>query len=155
MTEQLYLTAEGAARLKAELEHLRSTVRSELADRLRSAVQQGDLSENADYHKAKEDQGFIEGRIQELEHLMKNAVIVESSQLKRELVEVGVRVTVQEEGFPAEAFQLVGVKEADPRNKRISHESPIGRALVGHKEGDKVIAQTPDGEIQLTILKIE
>jgi transcription elongation factor GreA len=155
MTEQHYLTAEGAARLKAELEHLKTTVRSELANRLRAAVQQGDLSENADYHKAKEDQGFIEGRIQELEHLMKNAVIVESSQIKPESVEVGVRVTVQEEGYPAEAFQLVGVKEADPRNKRISHESPIGRALIGHKEGETVIAQTPDGEIRLTILKIE
>ena len=155
MTEQHYLTAEGAARLKAELEHLRTTVRSQLADRLRAAVQQGDLSENADYHKAKEDQSFIEGRIQELEHLMKNAVIIESSQIKPEFVEIGVQVTVQEEGYPAEAFQLVGVKEADPRNKRISHESPIGRALIGHKEGETVIAQTPDGEIRLTILKIE
>lgn len=155
MNEQHYLTAEGAARLKAELEHLKATERPELAERLRAAVQQGDLSENADYHKAKEDQSFLEGRIQELEYLMKNAVIIENSQVKHELVEIGVRVTVQEEGYPPEAFQLVGVKEADPRNMRISHESPIGRALIGHKEGDKVIAQTPDGEIHLTILEVE
>lgn len=155
MTEQPILTAEGAARLKSELEQLINTKRLEIAERLRSAVQQGDLSENADYHKAKEDQSFLEGRIQELQYLLKNAIIVEESTTKPELVDVGVTITVEEKGYPPETFQMVGVKEADSRSRRISHESPIGKALMGHREGDTVVAQTPDGEITLTILKIE
>jgi transcription elongation factor GreA len=155
MTEQPILTAEGAARLKAELEQLKGRPRQELADRLRSAVQQGDLSENADYHKAKEDQGFLEGRIQELEYLLKNAIIVPASDSKPEEVQVGVRVTVRVDGEPPETYQLVGAKEADPRQGRISNESPIGQALIGHREGDRVTAETPGGSLQLTILKIE
>src|SRR5512136_1628866 len=116
MTDETYLTAEGAARMKAELEQLKGTARQEIAKRLRAAVQNGDLSENADYHKAKEDQGFLEGRIQELEYLMKNATIVEAIEGVREVVEVGVKVTVQEGDFPPETYFMVGVKEADPRN---------------------------------------
>jgi transcription elongation factor GreA len=155
MSEQPILTAQGAARLKAELDQLKGVSREELAQRLRSAVQQGDLSENADYHKAKEDQAFLEGRIQELEYLLKNAIIVEESQAKPSRVQVGVWVTVQEEGEESQTYQLVGAKEADPRNGRISNESPIGKALIGHHEGDKVVAETPAGITYLKILKIE
>ena len=155
MTEQPILTAQGAARLKAELEQLKGVSRDELAKRLRSAVQQGDLSENADYHKAKEDQGFLEGRIQELEYLLKNAIIVEENQTKPSNVQVGVWVTVQEEGEEPETYQLVGAKEADPRNRRISNESPIGKALIGHQEGERVAAETPGGITYLKIIKIE
>ena len=155
MNEQHYLTAEGAARLKAELEQLKGPAREELARRLRSAIQMGDLSENADYHKAKEDQGFLEGRIQELEYLIKYAVIVEQSDVQSEVVEIGTKVTVEEEGYPPEIYHLVGVKEADSRNGRISYESPIGKALIGRRVGDKVIIETPGGEICLKILKIE
>lgn len=155
MTEQPILTAQGAARLKAELEQLKGVSRDELAKRLRSAVQQGDLSENADYHKAKEDQGFLEGRIQELEYLLKNAIIVEENQTKPSNVQVGVWVTVQEEGEEPETYQLVGAKEADPRNRRISNESPIGKALIGHQEGEQVAAETPGGITYLKIIKIE
>jgi len=155
MSEQLYLTAEGAARLKAELEQLRGPARDEMAQRLRSAIQMGDLSENADYHKAKEDQGFLEGRIQNLEYLLKNAIIVEDEDSPKDMVDVGVRVTVQETGETPETYYLVGIVEADPRNGRISHESPIGKALLGHRVGDEVIVETPGGNIQLKILKIE
>ncbi len=155
MTDQYYLTAEGAARMRVELEQLKSHERDEIAKRLRSAIQMGDLSENADYHKAKEDQAFLEGRIQELEYLLKNAEIVEKSDLQNETVEIGAKVTVQEAGYPPEVYHLVGVKEADSRNGRISHESPIGSALLGHRIDDEVIAKTPAGEIQLKILKIE
>jgi transcription elongation factor GreA len=155
MSEQPYLTAEGAARLKAELEQLKGPKREEIANRLRSAIQMGDLSENADYHKAKEDQGFLEGRIQELEYTLHNAVIVEETNVKRDAVEVGVRVTVQEEDFDPETYYMVGAKEADPRNGRISNESPIGRALLGAREGDQVIAETPGGKVYLKVLKIE
>jgi transcription elongation factor GreA len=152
---QSYLTSAGAERLKAELEQLKGPARDELAKRLRSAIQMGDLSENADYHKAKEDQAFLEGRIQELEFLLKNAIIVEESAVARDEVAVGVRVTVQEDEDPPETYQLVGAKEADPRNGKISNESPIGKALMGGRVGEVVVAQTPNGTRRMKILKIE
>ena len=154
MTEQTYLTTEGATRLKAELEELTGPKRQELAARLRSAIQMGDLSENADYIKAKEDQGFLEGRIQELEYLLSNAVIIEKNG-KNDVVDIGARVTIQEEDFPEETYHLVGATEADPSNGKISHESPIGKALMEQKVGDVVEAETPGGVIKFKILKIE
>lgn len=140
MSEQPYLTAEGAAKLKVELARLKGYEREEIAKRLRAAIQMGDLSENADYSKAKEDQSFLEGRIQELEYLLHNAVIVEESNRKSDSVQVGVRVTIQEESEDPETFHLVGAKEADPRNGKISNESPFGRALMGGKVGETVEA---------------
>jgi transcription elongation factor GreA len=155
MVQEIYLTAEGAAKLEAELEELKGPKRDELAKRLRSAIQMGDLSENADYHKAKEDQGFMEGRIQELEYLLKNATIIDVTDVPTDTIQVGLRVTVQEGDFPAETYFIVGAKEADPRNGKISNESPIGRVLMGGHVGDEVTANTPGGEIKLKILKIE
>jgi transcription elongation factor GreA len=113
----------------------------------------GDLSENADYHKAKEDQGFLEGRIQEIEAALRTAVIIEKNY--GDAVNVGSHVTVQEEDFDPETFYVVGAKEADPRNGRISNESPIGSALMGHKVGEVVEATTPGGKIKFKILKVE
>ena len=155
MEQEIYLTSEGAAKLKTELEELKGPKRDEMAKRLRSAIQMGDLSENADYHKAKEDQSFMEGRIQELEYLLNNATIVDVTELSTDTIQVGSRVTVQEGDYPAEIYFLVGAKEADPRNGKISNESPIGRVLMGCHVGDDVIASTPGGEIKLKILKIE
>jgi transcription elongation factor GreA len=155
MGQEIYLTSEGATKLKAELEELKGPKRDEMAKRLRSAIQMGDLSENADYHKAKEDQSFMEGRIQELEYLLKNATIVDVTELSTDIIQVGSCVTVQEGDYPAETYFLVGAKEADPRNGKISNESPIGRVLMGCHVGDEVIANTPGGEIKLKILKIE
>jgi transcription elongation factor GreA len=155
MADQKYLTAEGAAKIRTELEYLRGPAREEIAKRLRSAIQMGDLSENADYHKAKEDQGFLEGHIQELEYLIKNALIIEENGGPKDTVVVGAHVTVQEETFPPETYHLVGAKEADPRNGKISNESPIGRALLGGRVNETVVAQTPNGELRLKILKIE
>lgn len=155
MQKPHYLTAAGAAKIKAELEYLTGPERNALAKRLRDAIQMGDLSENADYHKAKEDQAFLEGRIQELEYILRNAILVEESNLPKVLVEIGARVTVQEAGSEPELFFLVGAQEADPRNGKISHESPIGQALMGHRVGDTVQANTPGGSLQFTILKIE
>jgi len=154
MAEPTYLTSEGAARLKAELEELASSKRTELAARLRAAIQMGDLSENADYIKAKEDQGFLEGRIQELEYILGNAVIIEDSGNK-DVVSIGSHVTIQEEDFPEETYHLVGPTEADPSKGKISHESPIGQALIDHKVGETVEAETPGGVIKFKILKIE
>lgn len=155
MPDKPFLTAGGAARIKAELEQLTGPEREALARRLRDAIQMGDLSENADYHKAKEDQAFLEGRIQELDHLLRNAIVVEESDIPRGIVAVGAHVTVQEDGSDPEVFHMVGAKEADPRNGRISHESPIGSALMDHRVGDKVEILTPNGKINFMILAIE
>jgi len=153
MSHQTYLTPEGEIKLKAELAELKGPRREELAQRLRSAIQMGDLSENADYHKAKEDQSFLEGRIQEIENILRTAVIIEKSQ--GDVVSVGSHVTIQEADFDPETFYVVGAKEADPRHGRISNESPIGSALINHKVGDVVEADTPGGKIRLKILKVE
>lgn len=154
MSEPIYLTSEGADVLKAELADLKGPQRQALALRLREAIQMGDLSENADYHKAKEDQAFLEGRVQELEYILGAAIIV-TKVTNKDIVSVGVLVTVQEDDFEPEQFHIVGAKEADPRAGKISHESPIGRALMERRVGDVVEAQTPGGSIRLKILGIE
>lgn len=153
MIPPTYLTPEGESKLRAELAELTGTRREELARRLRSAIQMGDLSENADYHKAKEDQAFLEGRIMEIESILRSATIIEKTYSDE--VTVGSHVTIQEEGFDPETFYVVGAKEADPRNGRISNESPFGIALMGHKVGEVVEAETPNGRTKLKILKVE
>ena len=153
MHQPTYLTPEGETRLKAELEELTGPRRQELAQRLRAAIQMGDLSENADYHKAKEDQGFLEGRIQEIDTILRTAVIIEKKH--SDVVTVGSHVTIQEGDFPPETYYVVGAKEADPSNGKISNESPIGSTLINHKIGDVVEAETPGGKIKFKILKIE
>jgi transcription elongation factor GreA len=153
MTKREYiLTAEGAARLREELAVLKGPRRTEMAGRLRNAVQMGDLSENADYITAKEEQGFLEGRILELETILREALIVE--QAAADAAAVGSTVIVSEAGGPTETFLLVGMKEADPRRGKISHESPIGQALIGHRAGDTVQAETPGGTLTFKILEI-
>ena len=151
---QNYLTSEGEAKLQAELQELKGAKREELSQRLRSAIQMGDLSENADYHKAKEDQGFLEGRIQELEAILRNAQIIVEN-LNKDTVFVGSHVTIQEGNLDSETYHLVGPTEADPRKGRISYESPIGRALMDKKVGDFAEAETPGGKIKFKVLKIE
>jgi transcription elongation factor GreA len=153
MNQQMYLTSEGADKLRAELKELTGPRREELSQRLRAAIQMGDLSENADYHKAKEDQAFLEGRIQEIEAVLRTAVIVEKT--KSDVVTIGSTVTVQEDTFDPETYYVVGAKEADPRNGKISNESPIGSALMDHKVGDIVEAETPGGKLKIKILKLE
>ena len=153
MNQTTYLTPEGAAKLRAELMELTGPRREELSKRLRSAIQMGDLSENADYHKAKEDQAFLEGRIQEIEAVLRTAVIIEKKH--SDVVTIGSTITVQEADFDPETYYMVGAKEADPRNGKISNESPIGKALLDHKVGDVVEAETPGGKLKLKILKIE
>ncbi len=154
MPQPNYLTPEGEARLKSELEELKGPRREELAARLRSAIQMGDLSENADYHKAKEDQAFLEGRIMEIEAILRNSAIIEKSGNK-DIVSIGDTVTIQEDGFEPETYHLVGPAEADPRKGKISHESPIGLAIMDRKVGDVVEADAPGGRIKFTIMKIE
>ncbi len=154
MEEPSYLTAEGLQRLQKELQDLKGPAREQLAQRLRAAIQQGDLSENADYSAAKEEQGFLEGRIQELERILRNVKIIDENQ-RRDVVDIGAKITIQEEDFGPETYQMVGPKEANPMHNRISHESPLGRALMGHREGEEVTADTPNGAIRFKIIKIE
>lgn len=149
-----YLTVEGEKKLRAELEELKGPGRNEIARRLRSAIQMGDLAENADYIKAKEDQGFLEGRIQELEYILSHASLIEENGDKFDLVDLGATVTLQEEDFPPEVYFVVGTTEADPQNGRISNESPIGKALMGKQVGEIITVETPAGEIKLKILDI-
>ena len=149
----LYLTPEGAAKLRADLEDLRGTKRQALAKRLRHAIQQGDLSENADYISAKEEQAFLEGRILELETILREASVVDTPTTS-DVVDLGTTVVVAEAGREQEPYQMVGLKEADPRKGKISHESPLGRALMGKRVGDTAEAVTPGGTIRMQILEI-
>jgi transcription elongation factor GreA len=150
---ELYLTPEGAEKLRAELEDLTTHKRSEIARILRHAVEMGDLTENADYIKAKEDQAFLEGRIQELEFILREATIVEKDE-KNDVVRIGKSVIISQNGGNPETFHLVGLKEANPREGKISHESPIGKALIGKTIGETAVVDTPGGKIHLTILEI-
>jgi transcription elongation factor GreA len=153
MSEKYYLTKEGAENMRLELENMVGSQRSELSERLRTAIQQGDLSENADYHKAKEDQAFLEGRIKEYEEILAGVVIIEEKHSG--LIDVGSTVVIQEDNFPEEKYQLVGAKEASPLDGRISNESPIGSALLGHKPGDVVEVNAPTGNTKYKIISIE
>lgn len=150
---EVYLTKEGSEKLRAELEVLKGPRRAEIAARLRSAIQEGDLSENADYSVAKEAQAFLEGRILEIETTLREAIIVENAP-HQDSVGVGSTIVVSEDGREPETFQLVGVREADPRHGKISNESPIGLALMGKRVGEVAVATTPGGEIRMTIVEI-
>lgn len=154
MTETSFLTAEGLEKLQKELIQLKGTARDDLSRRLRDAIQMGDLSENADYIQAKEDQGFLEGRIQELEQILSNVQIIDDKEKSIDQVDIGSTITVQESTYPEEIYFLVGPKEADPLNGRISYQSPIGKALLGHHVGDLVRIETPGGSVSLKIKDI-
>ena len=150
------LTPAGKAKLQEELAELKGPRREEIARRLKSAIEMGDLSENADYHAAKEDQGFIEGRIQQIEAILYSATLVEESDINTSIVQIGNTVTVQEENEPEETFFIVGANEANPRERKISYESPMGSALMGHKKGQTVEVVLPNNSIlKIKILKIE
>ncbi len=155
MDEATYLTEEGEKKLRAELEHLTGTVRVELAKRLRSAIQMGDLSENADYHAAKEEQGFVEGRIAYITQLLRNVIIIDENKPQSGKVEIGSKVTIQEGSDPEMTYTIVGSQESDPMNGRISFNSPIGQALMGHSSGEVVEVTTPVGNKKFSIRKIE
>lgn len=153
--EQTYLTPEGAEDLKRELDELLTVKRPELALKLKEAVAEGDLKENANYHDAKEKQAFLEGRIQYIENVLRSATII-SNNGNNEEVRLGSVVTIVEEGVDEEeTYSIVGAAEANPREGKISHESPIGGALLGRRKGDKVRVKTPGGEVIFKIKKIK
>ncbi len=147
----LYVTPEGLQQMKDELHNLKTVRREEVAQKLEIAIKQGDLKENADYHDAKEEQGFIESRIRQLEIMLHQAKVIENNGPSN-IVRIGSTVTVSEDGYDEmETYTIVGAAEADPTKGRISNESPIGSALLGAKKGQTVSAQTPAGQIHFTI----
>jgi len=148
-----YLTKEGYDRLQKELEYLRTEKRAEVADRLRDAMEDGELIENAELEAAKNEQSFVEGRIKELEILLANAQLIDEN-AKNDTVQVGSKVTVKEDGLDPEEYVIVGHAEADPRLGRISNESPLGKSLLNHQAGDKVKVEAPGGAFEIEIIKI-
>lgn len=150
----VYLTEEGYQKIKEELAYLTNEKREEISNKLEAAIKQGDLKENADYHAAKEEQAFVEGRIKDLEYSLRRAKII-ADVGPADVVRVGHTVTVIDPEYDEEeTYHIVGAHEADPANGRISNESPIGRALLGSKKGQTISAETPGGQIQLTIRDI-
>jgi transcription elongation factor GreA len=153
MDKPVLLTKEGLDKLAAELEELRTVRRAEVAERIKYAKDFGDISENAEYEAAKNEQGMLEGRILTLEMMVRNAVIIEQAEVGG-VVQVGSTVEVKDE-YGTQAFTIVGPAEVDVTSGRISMESPVGKALLGRRIGDKVQVQSPGGvrELKVTALR--
>lgn len=154
--DAVYLTPEGKAQAEQELNELVNVRRPALAERLHFAIKQGDLSENADYQAAKEEQAFLEGRVLHLQQILRNAQLINTDQANGDgQIRLGSVVTVVEEGYDdAETYYLVGRTEADPSKGRISHASPLGRALLDHVAGDSVSIAAPRGQVTFRIVKV-
>jgi transcription elongation factor GreA len=153
-----FLTKEGYQKLQEELDYLRSVKRQEVAERLHEAMEGGELIENAEYEAAKNEQAFVEGRIQELEILLASAHIIEDEHAHEKdptIVQVGDTVVIQEVGNSPEEYTIVGAAEANPRDGKISNESPIGRSLLNHRPGDVVQVDAPGGAFKVKILKVK
>lgn len=150
---QDYITQEGVEKLKSELDNLKNVRRKEVAERLRFAAAQGDLSENFDYSDAKEEQEQVERRIIEIETTLANAKVVEAPKANSDIVQIGSNVTLKN-GAQGMSVTVTGAQEADPMNGMISAESPMGKALLGKKKGEKAKVETPNGEITYTVESI-
>ena len=155
MEKDVILTRDGLEKLEQELEELKTIKRKEVAERLKQAISYGDLSENSEYEDAKNEQAFIEGRIITLEKMLKNVKVIEDDKIVEGVVSIGSLVRVKDiELNEEEEYKLVGTVEADPMNNRISNESPVGRAIIGHKAGDVVDVEVPAGIIKYEILSV-
>jgi transcription elongation factor GreA len=147
-----YVSADGLKKLQAELDDLRTAKRAEIAKRIHAAMEFGDYSENSELEQAKNDQAFLEGRIMTLEQMIKNAQLIDEK-TKHEIVEVGSHVTVEADGRK-EKYVIVGSAETSPLEGKISNESPVGRALMGHRTGETVKMSVPAGMIEMKILAV-
>ena len=156
MAKQFILTDDGLKKLEAEQDELKTVRRKEIADKIKVALSFGDLSENSEYDEAKNEQGKVENRIAELEAMLKNAKVIDEDDLSTDTVSIGCKVRLLDMEYNDELeYQLVGSAEADPKVGRISDESPIGSALLGHKSGDTVTVEAPAGEVLFKILSID
>ena len=155
MAEKFYMTQEGYEAAKKQLEYLQTVKRAEIVERIAEARSHGDLSENAEYDAARNEQAANEGEIAELEYKVKNAEIIEETE-DNSVVHIGSKVTVRDFDLDEEVvYSIMGTTEVDPMNNIISNESPVGAALLKHKKGETVTVKAPNGEYQLKILKIE
>ena len=153
--KKFIMTYEGVKKLEEELEYLKTVKRKEITEKIKVALGYGDLSENSEYDEAKNDQAFTEGRIIQLENMLKNAVVVDESEIPKDKVSVGSIVKVMDYEFDEEVeYTIVGSAEADPMNFKISNESPVGSALLGKKVGDVVEVAVPSGVIKFEVLEI-
>ena len=152
MNSPIYVTKDGLEKLKNDLKELKEVKLPEVAKRIKTARDNGDISENSEYDDAKHEQAVIEGKIKELEDIIKKAVV--SNNNNKDEIVVGSKVKLHLDGKEIE-FHIVGAMEADPTNKKISHESPIGSALLGKKVGDKIKVEAPVGDLTYTILSIK
>jgi len=152
LEKPVYVSADGLKKMQAELEDLRTTKRAEVAERIHAAMEFGDFTENSELEQAKNDQAFLEGRIMTLEQMIKNAQVIDEN-THHELVEVGSHVMVEADGS-REQYVIVGSAEAAPGEGKISNESPVGRALLGHKAGETVKLSVPAGSIEMKILAV-
>lgn len=148
-----YLTQEGLDKLKLELEELVHVRRKEIASRIQEAKELGDLSENAEYQEAKNEQAFNEGRIEEIENILRNVVVIEADQATNGFIQIGSSLKVEHLGQTLE-LHIVGSNEADPMAGRISNESPLGQALLGKKSGETVTIATPRGDTEYVIKQV-
>ena len=155
MANQTIMTAEALANLQKELEELKVVKRKEIAEKIKVARSFGDLSENSEYDEAKNEQAIIEGRIAELEAQLKDVQILDESEFSNENVHVGSQIKLRQQGTKTvRTFKIVGSTESDPANGKISDESPVGHAVLGHKEGDAVEVELPNGFVTYVIEKI-
>jgi transcription elongation factor GreA len=153
--KEIYLTYEGLKNLEEELEFLKGNKRTEIAERIKQALSFGDISENSEYDEAKNEQAQIETRIVQLENTLKNAKVIEEDDIKTDVVSLGAKVKLFDFEFEEEiVYWIVGSTEADPRNSKISNESPVGIALMGSKVGDEVSVNVPEGIIKFKVLAI-
>lgn len=156
MSKEVILTEEGYEKLEKELDHLVNVKRREVAKRIKVAREFGDISENSEYDDAKNEQAFVEGRIKEIENMLRNAKVVKNDEVSDHTVNIGTTVKLKdidsEEVF---TYTIVGSAEADPLKNKISHESPIGKSIIGHKIGDKVKVEVPSGIMEYEILSIK
>ncbi|MBE6071952.1 MAG: transcription elongation factor GreA [Clostridium butyricum] len=154
-SKQYVMTYEGVKKLENELEYLKTVRRKEITEKIKVALGYGDLSENSEYDEAKNDQAFVEGRIAQLEAMLKNAEVVDESEIPNDVVSVGAKVRVKDFEFDEEVeYIIVGSAEADPMNFKISNESPVGKALIGKKVGEIVEVVIPDGMNKFEVLEI-
>lgn len=151
--KKIHLTKQGLTKLESELKQLTATQRAEVAEKIKRAREMGGTENNAEYDDAKNEQAFVEGRILMLENLIKNAVIIEATAVPG-VVELGDKVLIQNQDGKIEQFIIVGSAEANPVEGKISNESPVGRALLGKKTGDKVEVKTPAGLLKLLVMEV-
>ena len=154
VAKEVVLTVEGFEKLKAEIEELSTVKRREVAERIKEAREFGDISENSEYDDAKNEQAMLESRISQLEERLREAKVIDAADLPSDVVSLGSTVTIKEGTGDQDTYQIVGSAEADPDENRLSNESPVGRAILGHRKGETIDVVTPSGARKITIVGI-